>query len=222
MAQQGFLEQKPRSPGSLTIVIALHGAAIAALMLAKMEYVRTPTVITGAYNVKPDKPPPPPEDPKPVDPKQQVKSRIDTVTPIVRPLVFNDVVIADPKPSDPVTFDPRPIGPVTFDPPADPPKPTPPPPPVREEARIDPRAKLQPPYPAVEERAEVTGSVTVVVTIGTDGRVKDVEKVRAASDAFYRATEQQALRHWRFRPATVDGKPVESRKTMTVHFRLDA
>ncbi len=68
----------------------------------------------------------------------------------------------------------------------------------------------------------MTGSVTVVVTIGTDGRVKNVEKVRAASEAFYRATEQQALRHWRFKPATVDGKPVESRKTMTVHFRLDA
>ena len=222
MAQQGFLEQKPRSPASLTIVIALHGAAIAALMLAKLEYERPPTVITGAYNVKPDEPPPP-EKIEPVETKQQqVKSRIDTVIPVVRPPVFDDFVVAEPKPSDPVPFDPRPIGPVTVDPPADPPKLTPTPAPVREEARIDPRAKLQPPYPAAEERAEVTGSVTVVVTIGTDGRVKDVEKVRAASDAFYRATEQQALRHWRFKPATVDGRPVESRKTMTVHFRLDA
>ncbi len=93
---------------------------------------------------------------------------------------------------------------------------------MRTEAQIDGRSRLQPAYPPAEERAAVEGSVTVIVTIGTDGRVKDVEKVRAASDAFYRATEQQALRHWRFKPAMVDGKPVESRKTMTVHFRLDA
>jgi protein TonB len=220
MAQQGFLEQKPRSPGSLTIVIALHGAAIAALMLAKMEYVRPPTVITGAYNVKPDEPPPP-EKIEPVETKQQqVKSRIDTVTPVIRPLVFNDIVITEPKPTEPVTFDPRPIGPVTIDPPADP-APPPKADPVRKEAQIDPRSRLQPAYPPSEERAEVTGSVTVIVTIGTDGRVKDVEKVRAASEAFYRATEQQALRHWRFKPATLDGKPIESRKTMTVHFQLD-
>jgi protein TonB len=62
--------------------------------------------------------------------------------------------------------------------------------------------------------------VTIRVLIGTDGRVKAVEKVRTASDAFFRATESQALRHWRFKPATLDGKPVESSKVMTVHFRL--
>ena len=52
--------------------------------------------------------------------------------------------------------------------------------------------------------------------------MKGVEKIRATSDAFFRATERQALRHWRFKPATVDGRPVESRTTMTVHFQLQA
>jgi protein TonB len=219
MAQTGFLEQKPRSPGSLAIVVALHGAAIAALMLAKMEYERVPTVITKTYEVKPDEPPPP-DKPKPVE-RKQVQSRIETVTPIIQPRVFSDVVIAEPKPAEPVIFDPGPIGPARVEPQPEP-APMPKPEPVRTEAQIDPRSKLQPPYPASEERAEVTGSVTVLVTIGTDGRVKDVQKVRAANEAFYRATEQQALRHWRFKPAMVDGKPIESRKTMTVHFRLDA
>lgn len=218
MAQAGFLEQKPRSPGSLAIVIALHGAAIAALMLAKIQYDKAPTVITKTYEVKPDQPPPP-EKKKPVEQKQQVKSRIDTVTPIIQPRVLSDVVILEPKSTEPAIFDPGPIGPAKVEPQ---PEPAPKPEPVRTEAQIDSRSKLQPPYPAAEERAEVTGSVTVLVTIGTDGRVKDVQKVRAANDAFYRATEQQALRYWRFKPAMVDGKPVESRKTMTVHFRLDA
>ena len=89
-------------------------------------------------------------------------------------------------------------------------------------ARLDSSSELQPPYPAAEERAEVEGSVVIRILIGTDGRVKAVEKVRATSDAFFRATERQALRHWRFKPATVDGRPVESRQTMTVRFQLNA
>lgn len=220
MAQQGFLDQKPRSPFSLTIVLALHGAAISALMLAKMDYVRVPTVITKTYTVPNDPPPPPPDQPKP-KPEPQVKSRMDTPIPVVQPRILHDVVIAEPKPPEPIPFDPRPAGSFDVEPQPEP-APLPKAEPVRTEAQIDSRSRLQPPYPASEERAEVTGSVTVTVTIGTDGRVKDVQKVRAANDAFYRATEQQALRHWRFRPATVDGKPVESRKTMTVHFRLEA
>jgi protein TonB len=52
--------------------------------------------------------------------------------------------------------------------------------------------------------------------------VKAVEKIAATSEAFWRATERHALRHWRFRPATLDGRPVESRQKVTVHFRMDA
>jgi protein TonB len=61
----------------------------------------------------------------------------------------------------------------------------------------------------------------VRITIGTDGRVKAADKVSATSEAFYSATERHALRSWRFRPATVDGKPIESATVLTVHFRLN-
>ena len=60
------------------------------------------------------------------------------------------------------------------------------------------------------------------VTIGADGRVKSAERVSATSDAFWRATERHALARWRFRPATLDGRPIESRKVITVDFRIDA
>jgi protein TonB len=222
MAEQTFLDKKTRSPGSLVIVIALHGAAITALMLSKMEYHRIPTVITKTYPVDETIPPPPEKiEPQKPQPHQQVQSRLDTVQPIVDRPVFTDLVLPQPPTSEPVTFDPSPPGPVTLPPAADPP-PVPKADPVRTEAQFDPRSKLQPPYPAAEERAEVTGSVTVMIVIGSDGRVKAVDKVSAGNDAFYRATQQQALRYWRFKPAMVDGKPVESRKRMTVHFRLDA
>jgi protein TonB len=62
----------------------------------------------------------------------------------------------------------------------------------------------------------------VRVTIGADGRVKAVQMVSATSDAFWRATQQHALARWRFRPATLDGRPVESTKLMNVYFRIEA
>ena len=218
MPQSGFLEQKPRSPGSLAVVIALHGAAIAALMLAKHEFIQAPPVVTEIRHIPLPKDPPP-EPPKPADPRTPIISRIDTVSPIVPRPILDNIQIVEPQPLQPIAFDPGPIGPAIA-PPSDPPQPVREP--VRIAARIDPRSELQPPYPASEERAEVEGSVTISVLIGTDGRVKAVEKVRATSEAFFRATERQALRHWRFKPATLDGRPVETRTTMTVHFQLRA
>jgi len=44
----------------------------------------------------------------------------------------------------------------------------------------------------------------------------------ATDAAFFEATRTQALRHWRFQPATRDGIPVESWRTMTVKFKLES
>jgi protein TonB len=192
-------------------------------MLWKTEYVTT--------NVKPlivdmikQAPPPPPVEPVP-QVKQEVRQKtvIDQVPPVIRTERPTEFTLERAPDITPI-FDSRPIGDVIADP-APLPMPDPPKPvaePVRREATMLASSELQPPYPASEQRAENEGSVTVKVLIGTDGRVKSVEKVRGASEAFFRTTEQQALRHWRFSPATVDGRPVESRKIITVHFRLTA
>ena len=224
MTQGGFLEQKPKSPGGLALVIALHAAVLTAVMLAKHEYVRIkepPIVVTPIEN--PPEPPPIPE-PEPDRQAPKQKSEIRYVPPEVPAPRRDDVVLGE-RTEPPILFDPGPIG--TAEPkipepaPLPPPLPQPVPEPVRVEARLDPRSELQPPYPASEQRAGNEGSVTVRISIGADGRVKQVEKLKATSDAFFRATEQQALRHWRYKPATLDGKPVESRTTVTVRFRLD-
>ncbi|HEX8258602.1 MAG TPA: TonB family protein [Allosphingosinicella sp.] len=222
MPQGGFLEQKPRSPGSLAIVIALHAAAITALALSKMEMPKAedlgPLIIKD-IPVDPDPPPVPVQ--KPADPKTaKQKTAVTIVPPRVTTPRNDPIVFSDPGPVDPPVFTSLPPGPTTF------PLPVPLPPPpapkaeVRKEAQIDPRAELQPPYPSSEERAGKEGSVTLRVLIGPDGRVKAAERLRAASEAFWRATERHALRNWRFRPATLGGKPVESSKVMTVHFEL--
>lgn len=94
--------------------------------------------------------------------------------------------------------------------------------PVLVASRYDTRYNndLQPPYPAEEIRAGRSGRVVVRVLVGVDGRIKAVERVSAASDAFFAATERQALAKWRFIPATKDGIPIEQWKTMSLRFVL--
>ncbi|MEA3013527.1 MAG: periplasmic protein TonB [Sphingomonadales bacterium] len=95
--------------------------------------------------------------------------------------------------------------------------------PVRREAQVDPRYAnaLQPPYPPSEQRAQRGGTVRVRVTVAPDGRVTAVQQLEATNAAFGRATERQALSRWRFRPATLDGRPVQGSIVMTVHFRIE-
>jgi protein TonB len=79
---------------------------------------------------------------------------------------------------------------------------------------------FQPAYPASRQREGVEGSCQVSVTIAPNGHVTAVRALACADDAFYRATERQALRSWRFEPATRDGVGVESTLTQTVQFRI--
>lgn len=219
MAQGGFFERKRISPTGVTIVVLLHGAAITALAMSKMDMpamkVFTPLKIDSMTEPPEPAPVPEPKDQPEVRPKQQV----DYVKPLVPPPPSNssDVVIRD-TPEIP-TFTPNPPGEAKL-PPADPPKPIPSP--ERVGAQMLRASELQPPYPAYEQRAEVEGSVAIRVTIAANGRVIRAEKVSATTDGFYKATERHALRSWRFKPATVDGKPVESVKTINVRFQLDS
>ncbi|WP_165899542.1 hypothetical protein [Sphingomonas sp. PP-CE-1G-424] len=50
--------------------------------------------------------------------------------------------------------------------------------------------------------------------------MKQVERVSATTDAFYRATFDRALAKWRFKPATRDGVPVEAWRSMALTFVL--
>ena len=222
MPQGGYLEQKPRSPTGLAIVIVAHVAVLSALALSKME-VPVPQFL-GPLKIRnielPKDPPPLPPEPK-VEPREvpQHKTVITRPDPIVKTQTESVFELTRQEPVELTWVNTKP-GPIDI--PRVEPPPRPLPDPVRMEARLDPRSELLPPYPAEEERAEREGMVTIKVFIGTDGRVKRAEKVSAASDAFWRETHRHALRNWRFKPATLDGKPVESVKTMTVRFVLDS
>ncbi len=216
MTDAGFYQPRHRSPTALTMVVLLHGAALAALAMAKMDMPTKPPVTRTEVELIEVKPDPKEFPPEPIeDVKPRNIDQFERIVPTPPP----------PQPGPELDFDRTETNftkaePVTAEPEAKP-EPQPRPEPVRREARIDPRSELKPPYPASEQRMGNEGSVTVKVTIGTDGRVKSAQKLRATNDAFFQATLRHALRNWRFKPATVDGRPIESSKVMTLHFSLE-
>lgn len=213
MQQGAFFEKRPISAPGLVAVIAIHAAVLTAVALSKTEVIRFQDRVPKTWNIP--NPKDPPENPPPKL-KEQVPSPHETLThidptieiPIDRtPSLGKLPALSTQNDGDAIIAPPRPI-----DPPG---------PPVRIDAVIDSGAEVQPAYPAAEQRMGIEGKVVIRVLIGTDGRVKAAAKVSATSDAFYRATERQALRYWRFKPATLDGKPIESWKEIAVRFRLD-
>jgi periplasmic protein TonB len=213
MVQAGFFAQKRNSPTSLAMVLLLHAGVLGAVIMIKgPQFIRdhsVPTVVT-PIPIDPD---PPPVQPPRVEPEQQ--THITRTPPIIDTDRRDDPIVI-------ATWDPPRPPPGTGTVITPPPPPLPPPPVVRRAAELDPRfaGELQPPYPAEEHRAQREGRVQVRVTIAANGRVSAIMRLMATSEAFWRVTERQALDHWRFRPATVDGRPVADSKVMTLRFRL--
>ena len=205
-------------PTSLAAAVGLNAAVLAALIFSAPEIVPAPlrTIMTTIDIPLPDPTPPPPEpQPEPVArarPQPRPVERIVNV-PDQRAdaLVVTNEPLNDYRPPIDVALPPPPL-----------PIPTLTPLPTLVAARADPRhaRDFQPTYPASERRAGAEGVVRVAVVIGTDGRVRAVERLSATSDAFWHATERQALTRWRFRPATRDGIAVESSQILSVRFVL--
>jgi len=212
------------NPGSLGVAVGINAVFVGALLYAAPDILplapRPPTVPIASYPQ--EVPPPPPEKPVPEKRVTTQAREPRPLPPVERIPVYDEIVPADAG----LTLDPGTTGADggvvggtgTV---VDPPKPVPAP--VVVAPGVDPRYAdaLQPSYPAEERRAGREGRVVVRVLVGTDGRVKDVVRVAAASDAFWRATEDQARRRWRFKPGTRDGVPVEAWREMALTFRLE-
>lgn len=212
MQQAAFLESRPKHPIGMGIVIAAHATVLAAIILSPPEFIRDRMPIMTVYPVE-DTPPPPIEKPLPRPEQKAEKPERVTRPEVIVPthtsgdgieLAQNDRVrppVGDPLPPETVpTSDPVIVAAIP---------------------NMD-AADMQPPYPPTLARAEVEGKAEIRILIGTDGRVKQVEEVSATDPGFFEATRRQALRHWRFKPATQDGVPIESWRTMTVRFQLQA
>ncbi len=79
--------------------------------------------------------------------------------------------------------------------------------------------RVEPDYPDEARKAKFQGSVLVAVEVDENGRVRSLRVVKAAGLGLDEKA-LEAVRQWRFRPATSDGRPVAVPAQIEVSFHL--
>ena len=79
--------------------------------------------------------------------------------------------------------------------------------------------RVVPRYPAEARRAGVAGAVVIRGIVRRDGTIDEVEIIKDLPQGLGDAA-RDAVRRWRFRPATYRGEPIDVYYTVTVNFRL--
>jgi TonB family protein len=77
--------------------------------------------------------------------------------------------------------------------------------------------QLQPRYPAYAKKVKASGPVDVQITISEEGRV--IEAKAISGHALLRKAAIEAARLWVFKPATLNGVPVQTQMVLTFVFR---
>ncbi len=215
MQDHGYLSRNPRRPAVMVGVVVIHAVGVAGLMLFAPQFTQIVETTLEGRNIEL------PKDPLPLldDARPTSKSRSQQEQPVRAKVIVpskgaDEGLAADPGPlealgegtgggfgmemtqielpKDPVIVAPRFVG-----------------------------RNAQPPYPPGLQRMNIEGSVTVRVLVGLDGRPLRIEAVKVDQEAFFKATRDWAMSHWRFAPATRDGAPFEEWRTMTVTFRMN-
>jgi TonB family protein len=79
-------------------------------------------------------------------------------------------------------------------------------------------SSVPPAYPALARTQHIAGDVRVDALIDANGRVSAMKVV--SGPTLLQQSAMDALRQWKYRPATLDGKPVSMHLTVTIQFRL--
>jgi periplasmic protein TonB len=209
-----------RHPKALLLIVGAHAVLIAAAMTAKMDLVGpfepTKTIIDLIPAPRPEAVSP---DPKAAPPEQHAQPRdshLDAPPPILSiPQDPGPIVDTTPIPLLPDT------GPIIGTNPDPVPIPTPP------IARAGPRFAtpewaIRPPYPDDKRRLEEETVLRLRLSIDQRGRVVAAEPVGKADRSFVEAARRHVIAHWRYKPATEDGRPVASSTVVTLRFELES
>lgn len=79
-----------------------------------------------------------------------------------------------------------------------------------------------PAYPEIARRRGHEGAVAVIFTVTTEGKCADVSVERSSGYATLDSSSVDAVRMWRFRPATKNGRPVPSAQRVRFVFKLQS
>ena len=216
VADHPIAGKRQSSPNALLLIISAHVALIAAVMSARMEL--PPRIHPGPIIVDfpRDPPPPPPNSTDKPPPRRSSDLRIDHPDPA------NKIPANDPASLDTgkTSVDPGPPGGGTIV------GPEPGPQPIIEPVHHDPRlltptSELKPPYPPSKILSEEQAVLRLKLTIDARGRVVAVDPIGRADRDFLEAARRHLLAHWRYQPATDDGRAVTSFLLITLRFQLD-
>jgi TonB family protein len=79
--------------------------------------------------------------------------------------------------------------------------------------------RVNPEYPEVAKKARIQGVVILEAAISNEGTVESVKVLRGVHPVLDQAA-QNAVRKWRYKPATYNGRPVKVKSTVSVNFKL--
>jgi periplasmic protein TonB len=202
---------RSQSPNSMLFIVALHVAAVAVLMSAKMELPtfspEPPLVIE---TIKPE-PVPEPQLPSPQRQRPAADPTVSLPDPLV-PIPSETVVIPtpDPLPLLGLTGTGSAGGTAAALPIAATPA-----------VLLTGAAELKPPYPPSKLASGEGATLKLRLTVDPAGRVVAVEPIGRADRAFLAAARRHILAHWRYRPATSDGRGVTTTLVISLRFQLD-
>lgn len=222
MTQGAFYQPKKTSPTALAVVVLMHGAAITALALAKMENPGRIIWDRTEVDLIPVDKPPPEVPPEPV--RQKVQPQQQTVLTPPKP-VFQ---LPTQGPAVPWTPAPTPTLIIPQPGPAVVPKADPlPPPPAREIKPARAKANLasyvsDEDYPSNAVRNEEQGTTRFRLAVGPDGKVKECTVTNSSGSSALDSTTCRLMKQRaKFQPATgTDGKPTSDTVTSAIRWVL--
>jgi protein TonB len=79
-------------------------------------------------------------------------------------------------------------------------------------------SQVSPFYPVMARNQHVSGDVVIDALIDVSGRVTTMKII--SGPALLHQAARDALRQWKYQPASLDGKPVPMHLTVTLQFRM--
>jgi protein TonB len=213
-ANRPVAAQRRSSPNAMLGIIAVHVAVVALVMSAKMElpprFIPSPTIIDFIKQPQPPESQPFKQSARPRQSLTQPRHEVEIPTGPIQ-TVDNTSSLHDAGPVIGPSVDPAPV----IDQ-------LPLPQPIKLGAKLlTPPSELKPPYPESKLASGEEALLKLRLTIDERGRVVSVEPVGSADRVFFEAARRYLLAHWRYKPATEDGRAVTSSTVITLRFQLD-
>ena len=76
--------------------------------------------------------------------------------------------------------------------------------------------KVTPVFPEVAKRSHMQGKVVLTAKVDSSGNVQDVKVI--SGPAAFRQSAMEAVRRWKYKPAVLNGQPVDSSAEITLNF----